>query len=119
MTQPPERVLVLSCVVRFGREIVLYEDTWYDHVLDDHSEMADQIDALELAIAHAERDPQDQSFAGRQCYYRKGHLPWPYDRDYLKVVVELDDSGFDRPLRGVVVTAYPVEAIPRRETRIW
>jgi len=119
MTLPPERVLVSSYTDRFGREIVLYEDTWYDHILDDHAEMADQLDELELAIAHAERITQDQSFASRQCYYRKGHLPWPYDRDYLKVVVELEDSSFGRPLRGVVVTAYPVEAIPRRETRIW
>lgn len=61
----------------------------------------------------------NQSFADRQCYYRKGNLPWSYDRDYLKVVVELEDSGFDGPLGGVVVTAYPVEAIPRREARIW
>ncbi len=119
MTQPPERVLVFSCADRFGREIVLYEDTWYDHILDDHAEMADQIDKLELAIAHAERITQDQSFASRQCYSRKGNLPWPYDRDYLKVVVELEDFGIDRPLRGVVVTAYPVETIPRREARIW
>ena len=58
----PEQVILFSCADRFGREIVLYEDTWYDHI---------------------------------------------------------DDSGFDRPLRGVVVTAYPVEAIPRREARIW
>src|SRR5918995_6448744 len=111
MTQPPERVLVFTCADRFGREIVLYEDTWYDHILGDHAEMADQIDELELAIAQTERVTQDQSFASRQCYYRKGNLPWPYDRDYLKIVVELVDAGFDRPLRGVVVTAYPVEAI--------
>jgi hypothetical protein len=118
MTQPPDRGILFSCADGFGREIALYEDTWYDHILDEHAEMADQFDELEFAITHAERVTQDQSFADRQCYYRKGNLPWPYDRDYLKVVVEFDDSGFDRPPHGVVVTAYPVEAIPRREARI-
>jgi hypothetical protein len=119
MKQPPERVILRSCADRFGREIVLYEDTWYGHIVGEHAEMAGQIDELELTIAHAERVTQDQSFADRQCYYRNGHLPWPYDRDYLKVVVELEDFGVDRPLGGVVVTAYPVEAIPRREAPIW
>ena len=119
MTRPPERVVLLSCADRFGREVVLYEDTWYDHILGDHAEMDGQIDELELAIAHAERITRDQSLVARQCYDRKGNLRWPYDRDCLKVVVELEDSGFDMPLRGVVVTAYPVEAVPRREARIW
>lgn len=119
MTRLPERVILLSCTDRFGREIVLYEDTWYDHILDDHAEMAGQTDELERTIAHAERVTQDQSFADRQCYYRKGNLPWPYDRDHLKVVVELDPVGFAGPLRGVVVTAYSVESIPRREARVW
>lgn len=71
------------------------------------------------ARSAAERVTQDRSFASRRCYYRKGRLPWPYDRDFLKVVGEIEDSGFDGPPRGVVVTAYPVEAISRRETRIW
>jgi hypothetical protein len=119
MKQPPEREVLFSCVDRFGRQIVLYEDTWYDHILNDHAEMAGQIDVLEFAITRVERITQDLSFTDRQCYYHKGNLPWPYDRDFLKIVVELEASSVDRPLHGVVVTAYPVEAIPRRETRIW
>src|SRR5829696_8859716 len=119
MTRPSERVIVFTCTDRLGREIVLYEDTWYDHILDDHAEMDGQFDELERSIANAERITDDQSFTDRQCYYRKGNLPWPYDRDYIKVVVELENPEVGRPLRGVVVTAYPVEAIPRREARIW
>jgi VIT1/CCC1 family predicted Fe2+/Mn2+ transporter len=39
---------VFSCDDRRGREIVLYEDTWYDYNLDEHVEME-----VGLAIAVA------------------------------------------------------------------
>ncbi len=105
MTQPPERVVLFSCADRLGREIVLYEDTWYDHILASRAVLAGHEIAVLRTLEGADHIRIDRRDQNRRCYYRRGVLPPPHGYDVVKVVVE-----FDADLRqGVVVTAFTVD----------
>jgi hypothetical protein len=90
-------LIVFRCADRFGREVVLYE----------------------RAIARAQRIRIDATHRDRRCYYRRGVLPAPYDKDYLKVVVRFAPPDARGVVRGEVVTAYATPRLKRGETREW
>lgn len=115
----PGIAIVFACADRFGREVVLREDTWYNHVLDQHPELTNRQTAAEEAIRLAEQIRVDRFDTGRRCFYRRGLLPPPYQRDQLKVVVEFYPSDAGGVVRGEVVTAYLVSSPDRREQREW
>lgn len=114
-----ERRVLFVCADRLGREIVLYEDTWYDHILVDHPRMANRVDALEQTITRPDRITRDRFIPERECYYRTGILPPPDKRYYLKVVIEFVGVGPDGIERGIVVTAYPSPHIAPDEAHLW
>lgn len=105
MTKPPERVILLSCADRFGREIVLYEDTWYDHILARRAVLAGHETAVLATLEGAEHIRIDRRDRNRRCYYRHGDLPPPNGYDFVKVIVEFDVEQ----RQGVVVTAFTVD----------
>ena len=102
-------------VRRWGRDIVLYEDTWYDKVLASHIEMSDMIDAVVQTLTDPDRVAFDASFAGGENYYRRWVLPHPYDVDFLKVVVRFEDINGE--MAGVVVTAFSAPNSKKRGER--
>ena len=100
---------------RRGREVVLHEDTWYEHILGNHPEMMGSESAVADAIQGAEHVKIDRFAANRRCYYRRGLLHAPYHHDYLKVVVAFYPPDAEGVVRGNVVSAYPAPTIHRRE----
>ncbi len=102
---PPERVILFSCADRLGREIVLYEDTWYDHILARRAVLAGHETAVLATLEAAEHIRIDRRDQNRRCSHRLGVLPPPNGYDFVKVIVEFDA---EHPL-GVVVTAFTVD----------
>jgi hypothetical protein len=119
VTERPERTVLFVCADRFGREVVLHEDTWYDHVLLERHILDGRLDAVEAAIVRAEHVTNDRNDPNRRCYYRSGELPPPDHDDYLKVVVEFGPRGSDGIVRGTVVTAFPTTQVTMGEKREW
>jgi hypothetical protein len=115
----PERTVLFVCADRFGREVVLYEDTWYDHVLSKRHILAGRLAAVEAAIMHAERITHDRKDPDRRCYYRSGELPPPDVDDFVKVVVAFGPRGHDGVVRGVVATAFTTTRVTFGEKREW
>ena len=96
---------VLRCADRWGREVVLYEDTWYDKILVDHPEMADGLDAIETVLTNPDRVNFDAMHNTGENFYRYGVLRYSHDSFYLKVVVRFEVR--DGRMRGIVISAYP------------
>lgn len=124
MVDDRPRQVILDCIDRWGRPVVLYADTWERHIAADHFEL-DSIDAnkdfspIEETVRYAHLVMHDKSRADREVFYRYGALPG-YPRQYLKVCVEygpLDSS--DAIVSGTVVTAYPISKLPRGEVQKW
>lgn len=103
---------------RWQRWIVLPESTWRNKILLRHPEMVDNEDAIGLALVDPDEVRFDRDHADREVYYRRGALPPPNTRDYLKVVVEFEATATGERL-GRIVTAYPTDAIKRRERPKW
>ena len=110
-----ETAVVLRCRDRWDREIILTGRTWYDHVLRNHAELIDHLAAVERTIRRPQRVNLDKDYDDREIFYRRGVLPVPYDRDYLKVVVEFGND----PRYGRVVTAFLTETIKAGEPMRW
>lgn len=96
---------VLRCADRWGREVILYEDTWYDKILVDHPEVADELDVVELTLTNPDRVTFDTGHDTGENFCRFAVLRYPYDSLYLKVVVRFDER--DDFARGVVISVYP------------
>lgn len=107
--------LVLRCQDRWNREIVLTDRTWYGHVLSNHAELTDHLTAVERTVRRPQRVTTDKDDPDREVFYRRGILPVPYHRDYLKVVVQFDnDAG-----QGRIVTAFATAVIKAGEPQRW
>lgn len=107
--------VVLRCRDRWDREIVLTDRTWHRHVLSNHRELLDHLTGVERTIRRPQRVNHDKDHDDREVFYRRGVLPAPYDRDYLKVAVEFDrETG-----QGRVVTAFASETIKAGEPKRW
>ena len=95
---------VLRCADRWGREITVDDDVWYDKILVIHHEMDSQLDAVERALVDPDRVNHDARHSRGENYYRLGVLEHPNDIDYLKVVVRFDEDDLGRQF-GTVVSA--------------
>lgn len=97
MAEPP---LIASAQNPDGRTVELDSEAW-NHVLEEHAEMARHMDATMMTIESPEyREPDLR--AGRERYFRRGGpLTW------LRVVTEFS-GNVDR-----VVTAFPQSNDPR------
>lgn len=115
----PERGVVFTCEDRAGREVVLYEDTWHDHVLAKHPELAGFEWAVRAAIEHPEHIRIDRTNPSARCYYRLGDLPPPDHNTYVRVVAKLLPVGYDLMDRAVVATAYLVPRLVPGEGTEW
>jgi hypothetical protein len=92
-----------------GRHIVCTEHIWEKHVLERHPFMKGREGQVKLAIEHPNGGIfTDKNHKNRFNYYRKR----PYKGDFLKVVVEIQDSG-------IVITAFPTPKTKPGETKVW
>ena len=100
----------------WGRDVVLYDDTWYDKIVAQHPPMDGQLDAVEEAIIRPDRVNFDAQHATGENYYRYGVLPYPFSTFYLKVVVRFQIR--EGTSMGTVISAYPSRDYGRSGERV-
>ena len=49
-----DRPAFLRCADRFNREIVIYQDRWYDHIMANHGELSGFEEAVRLTIEQSD-----------------------------------------------------------------
>lgn len=109
---------VLRVEDRWRRLIGLPEENWTEKILLDHAELFDNEESVRLAIADPDIVALDRDHADREVFYRRGALPPPDDRDFLKVCVAFRTAP-DGHTVGRVVTAYATTAVKPGERRKW
>ncbi len=118
--RPSPRTVVVSAVDRWGRDMVAYLGRWESHVEQRHPELDEHFDAVDLALRDPEVITLDAVHPNRENFYRRGALPPPYDRLYLKVCMAMGGrSPRGLPTTGEVVTAYPTPRVGRGEAQKW
>ncbi len=111
--------VVFACADRLGREVLLREDTWYDHILSEHAELVGHAATVEDAVSHPDSIKIDADDPFRRVYYKRNVLSPPFQRHVLKVVVEFDRIDAPRLVRGEVVTAFAAFRVKRQERHEW
>lgn len=110
---------LLRWLDHWGREIVLTEERWEDHVLAGHGELRVHLAAVEVVLTDPLVVTFDSKITNRENYYRPHLPPEPYQRLFLKICVEFLRIDQERSLFGDVITAYPTGRIPEAEARKW
>ena len=108
-------VEVLRCADRWGREVVLYDDTWYDKIVVFHGYMANKLEAIASVLATPDRVNFDALNPNGENFYGRGYLDYPDDLDYLKVVVRYE--RIDSHDVGTIVSAYAAPDYRKRGER--
>ena len=110
---------MVHCVDLWGRDIVLYEDIWEDHIIVGHAIMDGYEQYIESALTKPDVMTRDADHANGVNYYRARALPPPDDRQYLKVCVRFEIDSDSGLRSGIIVTMYPTIGVKRSETIIW
>jgi len=110
---------LLSCFDQWGREIVLSDSRWQDHILPDHAELNGNLNSIRQAIEAPTGINFDETAVNGENFYRLGALPAPYDRYFLKVCVRFVLLDVGGPWRGEIVTAYATNKEKRGEAVKW
>jgi len=106
---------VLRCADRWGREVVLYDDTWYDKIVVYPGYMASKLDAITSVLAKPERVNFDALYENGENFYGSGYLEYPNDAHYLKVVVRYNREESQNV--GTIVSAYAAPDYRKRGER--
>ena len=113
---------VWLCRDRWGREIVLTEESWYGHIIFEHPVMHGNDALVADAITAPHRVMYDAEHDDREAFYRLGRVPNAPRRllhRYLKVCVEFLPAGAGGAVLGRVVTAYPSNQFKPGERQKW
>lgn len=109
---PQERVPLWLVKDRWQRDIVLYEDTWFDHILTGHVELHHHEAAVAKVLEKPYRVTYDVFEENRECFYAQIRPVFP---DVLvKVCVE-----FQSEREGIVVSAFLTASIRADEMQRW
>ena len=101
----------------WGREIVLTESCWYNHILVNHPVMSGNVGCLQTTLADPHLVMHDATHPHRETFYRLGAVP-SFAHLYQKVCVEFP-SAESRGTGGKVVTAYPTGRFKPKERQKW
>jgi hypothetical protein len=99
---------------RLGREVVFTTEC-RGHILDEHDDMADRLDAVRPAIEQPDYVTLDADYPHRENHYRRT----PSGRRYIKVVVEYRPVPPQGTWIGKVITAHICRKIKREEALLW
>ncbi len=111
---------IVRAIDRWGRAIVLTEACWRFHILSRRPYFNGYENAcIKDTIEEPDHVVHDVDYENRENYYRRSPLPPPYDRVFLKVVVEFagDDEG--GIASGEVVTIYLTDRLKPGEHQKW
>jgi hypothetical protein len=110
---------LFSCNDQWGREVVLSDSRWTDHILPDHGEMAENVASVQEAIEQPNVVNFDVQAANGENFYCLGALPAPFDQLLLKVCVRFTHQGVGQNWRGEVITAYSTNREKQGEMTKW
>jgi len=113
--------ILLQCVDRFGRPVVLTQECWHDKIAYDHAEMRGHHLCLQAVLSdpcEVRKDKQWSPQRLRECFYRTNAHP-ALPNLYIKVVVEYEGDAAVGTQIGRVVTAYPTPRMKTGEQTIW
>ncbi|MGH7963131.1 MAG: hypothetical protein ACRERD_15085 [Candidatus Binatia bacterium] len=98
---------------RWDREIGLYEDAWYNHIVPGHRTLREHESAVAKVLTNPYRVMHDASHENRECFYRQRTHP-SFPELFLKVCVE-----FESEYAGEVITAFLTPKIHADEVQRW
>ena len=98
---------------RWGRDIRLHEDVWYDHIVPGHRALGDHEAFVAKVLTNPYRVTHDALHDNRECFYRQRTHP-SYPELFLKVCVE-----FESEHNGLVITAFLTPKIHADEVQRW
>jgi hypothetical protein len=108
----PDRVPIWLLKDRWQSDIVLYEDTWFDHILPGHNDLRGFEAVVAKVVEKPYRVMHDELEENRECFYAQ-ILP-VFPGVVVKVCVE-----FVSEREGVVVTAFLAANIRTSEEQRW
>jgi len=97
---------------RWQRDIVLYEDSWFDHIVPGHEDLRHHEAAVAKAVEKPYRVMHDALEERRECFYAQ-ILP-TFPGVFVKVCVE-----FVSEREGVVVSAFLSSNFRANEAQRW
>lgn len=106
------------CVDRWYREVVLFEDTWYDKIMVQRPVLAPHLSRIDGVLRNPDVVTFDIDHRGGENFYRLATLPAPFDDAFLKVCVRFRETDEDLEI-GIIVTMFPTFRIKRREAIRW
>jgi hypothetical protein len=109
---------LLRCVDRWYREVVLFEDTWYDKIVVDHAWLVSYLNRLEGVLHNPDCVTFDADHPRGENFYGASVLQPQHGGSLLKICVRYRPADDERDF-GIIVTAYPALKIKRRETIRW
>lgn len=114
----PSLGIVLACFDPWGRQIVLTEHRWQQHILLGHPALLDAQEIVRDVLAKPSGVMYDAKHADRESFYGFGRLPAPHGHLWLKVCVgfRFDAEGTEV---GNVITAYPTPKVKSGERVKW
>lgn len=104
--------VLCRCVDPFGREIVLTEEVWFEHLVTGHAEFRERQSMVRAAPTAPEFINFDRSYPLREVYYRASPLPNPFPDLLVRVVVKFYEAG-------EVVTAHFIREPHKQARRKW
>jgi hypothetical protein len=110
--------LVLDCVDRWGRRIYLTEACWFEHIVDGHPNLKDQLDRLHLVIENPTVVFHDAFHEDRESFYRRG-IDFANPRLLTKISVQFHSPDGDGSIEGEITTIYPTSKVKGGEQKKW
>jgi hypothetical protein len=98
---------------RLGRDIVLSEDIWYNHIVLGHRILRGYDAAVAKVLTNPYRVMHDVLYGNRECFYRQRTHP-DFPDLLLKVCVEFESAD-----TGMVITAFLTPSIRAGEVQRW
>ena len=106
--------------VRDGTKVICDKGNWERHIEFEHPEMTGQTEAVRRTIEDPLSIYQIPSHLKRQAFYRPSELPPPFNRGFIRVIVEYNKGRLSGRKRGDVCTAFHVAWAPKHgEVMIW
>ena len=107
-----------TCADRDGALVSCDEKTWYDHIVDEHPEMANCEEEVQRAVSTPFAVHQDANHSDRKLYYAlTNRMPTPLSLGYVRVVVRYGGQG--EGVWGQVITAFLCLVIREGDALLW
>lgn len=102
-----------------GRRVICSQSWWLAKITSKHRELFGHERIVAAVIREPERIHQDVTYPRRRVHYGHGTLPAPYDRAWIRVVIEYPPISFDERPPNYVVTAFTSENLKEGEQVLW